>query len=320
MIFARPKPQLPAEPRNGLLLRGLDGTNPLGFLAALGLFRVLHEASGSEDLLMSWAAAEGTWAPVLHPSSGSTLEEGAILTTLTQRLVKTIEDHPANLLSKLDSASDDGQARRRLIQEIAAGTDRDRMDWTSALASDFAPPDSINQLQTTRRDYFFGNLSSVISRTNREHLRRAVFHPWDYSDALDNQSLHLDPSEDRRHAHQWNKPAGDPDRKTRGGMLGGTVWPWRPSRSSHPSPKRIHCAPSASRESGARTRDGPGRFGASALPPHRAIVPRRPRLQKDPLGDADIALLKAQGVIAVYRTRRILVGKTPNFTPAQCIG
>ena len=46
MIFARPKPQLPAEPRNGLLLRGLDGTNPLGFLAALGLFRVLHEASG----------------------------------------------------------------------------------------------------------------------------------------------------------------------------------------------------------------------------------------------------------------------------------
>ena len=145
---------------------------------------------------------------------------GRILTTLTQRLVKTIEDHPANLLSKLDSASDDGQARRRLIQEIAAGTDRDRMDWTSALASDFAPPDSINQLQTTRRDYFFGNLSSVISRTSREHLRRAIFHPWDYSDALDNQSLHLDPSEDRRHAHQWNKPAGDPDRKTRGGMLG----------------------------------------------------------------------------------------------------
>ena len=58
MIFARPKPQLSAEPRNGLLLRGLDGTNPLGFLAALGLFRVLHEASGSEDLRMSWAAAE----------------------------------------------------------------------------------------------------------------------------------------------------------------------------------------------------------------------------------------------------------------------
>ncbi len=321
MNIAKSKTITSVEVCEGLLLRGLDGSNPLGFLAALGLFRVLGQSRGSEEFRMSWVPSGGTWAPVLHSSASPPLEEDALLTSLTQRLVNVIEDHPANLLGQLDPVSGDGPARRRLIREIAIGSDRTRMDWASAIASDFAPPDSINQLQTTRRDYFFGNLSSVISRTNREHLRRAVFHPWDYSDALDNQSLHLDPSEDRRHAHQWNKPAGDPNRKTRGGMLGANRLALEalPLFPSFPEANTLRTVGFTGTRSTNTRWTWPLWSVRLSLPIVRSFL-GSPVLQKDPLGDADIASLKAQGVVAVYRTRRILVGKTPNFTPAQCIG
>ena len=57
---------------------------------------------------------------------------------------------------------------------------------------------------------------------------------WDYADALNNQSLHWEPGEDRRHAYQWDQPSGDPTRKKRGGMLGANrlaleAWPLFPS-------------------------------------------------------------------------------------------
>lgn len=320
MKSATPNPQTGTKPRDGLILPGLDGANPLGFLAALGVFRVLDEPRDPGNLRMNWASSGGTWVPVLHWSAGPTLDDDAILTSLTARLVNTIEDHPANLLSQLDSASDSDSARRGIIQDAAAGTDRTLMDWTSALASDIAPPDSINQLQTTRRDYFFGNLKSVISRTNRDHLRRAIFHPWDYSDALDNQSLHWDPSEDRRHAHQWNKPAGDPDRKTRGGMLGANRLALEaiPLFPSFPVANTL-CTVGFTGNRSTNTRwTWPLWRVRLSLPIVRSLLGSEV-IQKEKFEADDLAALQAQGVGAVYRTRRILVGKTPNFTPAQCI-
>ncbi len=47
-------------------LSGLDGSNPLGFLAALGLLRVLDaRSSATERPRLSWVD-EGRWRPVLH--------------------------------------------------------------------------------------------------------------------------------------------------------------------------------------------------------------------------------------------------------------
>ena len=296
MNIAKSETIMSVEVCDGLPLRGLDGANPLGFLAALGLLRVLGEACGPVDLRMSWVPSGGTWAPVLHSSAGPPLEEDALLTSLTQQLVNVIEDHPANLLGQLDSVSGDGPARRRLIREIAIGSDRTRMDWASAIASDFAPPDSINQLQTTRRDYFFGNLSSVISRTNREHLRRAVFHPWDYSDALDNQSLHLDPSEDRRHAHRVEQAR----RRPRPQNARRHAWREPPGPGGHPA---IPILPRGEHAAHRRLHGNPEHEHAmdlaplerQALPPHRAIVPRLAGPPEGPIGRRRYRLAEGPG-------------------------
>jgi CRISPR-associated endonuclease/helicase Cas3 len=304
-----------AATSDGLLLPGLDGANPLGFLAALGLLRALDR----EAARLSWAPSGGTWVPLLATSDHPSLDQDGLIGTLASRLVTSIDDHPAKLLRELEGVVDN-EPRRLLLKAISDGNDRQRMDWTSAVVSDFARPESINQLQTTRRDYFYGNLQSVIGRTRPEHLHRAIFHPWDYSDALDNQSLHLDPSEDRRHAHQWNKPAGDPERKVRGGMLGANrlALEAMPLFPSFPEANTLRTVGFTGSRSNNTRWTWPIWSASLSLPVVRSLIAAE-ILQRETISSGDAALLRARGLVAVYRTHRILVGKTPNFTPAQRI-
>jgi CRISPR-associated endonuclease/helicase Cas3 len=95
-------------------------------------------------------------------------------------------------------------------------------------------PEGTSQLLVVRRDYLAGNVRNVLGGATAENLRRTLFLSWDYADALTNQSLHWEPSEDRRHAYQWHQPNGDPSRNRRGGMVGANRlalegWPVLPS-------------------------------------------------------------------------------------------
>jgi len=50
------------SPHEGLLLRGLDGANPLGFLAALGVLRTVSATMLSERVTISWEEADCVWS------------------------------------------------------------------------------------------------------------------------------------------------------------------------------------------------------------------------------------------------------------------
>ena len=311
------------DSNNALPLPGLDGANPLGFLAALGVFRVLTNAPEVAPVRMKWTPSKGTLVPAIRGSSEQALNQDALLRVVCKGLANDIAKHPAQLLDVLGNAIDDENKRRRVFLDQfdqTAGNDRTLADWLAALASDFAPADAINQLQTTRRDYYFGTLASVIKETKIDHLCRSIFHPWDYADPLDNQSLHLDPGEDRRHAHQWNKPAGDLDRKKSGGMLG----------ANRLAIEAIPLFTSFPEDGGLRTVGFTGNRSTNtrwtwplwsidiALPVVRSLL-LLPELQGDPPNPAEIAMLRERGIVAIYRTNRILVGKTPNFTPTRRI-
>jgi hypothetical protein len=55
------------HPTNGgLLLPGLDGTNPLGFLAALGVLQTLTAAHHPCKVMVSWSSNQGVWNPVIY--------------------------------------------------------------------------------------------------------------------------------------------------------------------------------------------------------------------------------------------------------------
>lgn len=53
--------------QQGLLIPGIDGTTPIGFLAALGLLQLLEDVRGSRDVLprLAWRQLDA-WRPALH--------------------------------------------------------------------------------------------------------------------------------------------------------------------------------------------------------------------------------------------------------------
>lgn len=51
---------------NRLSLRGLDGANPLGFLASLGVLRILSADPERDRVAMGWNIDEGMWNPSIH--------------------------------------------------------------------------------------------------------------------------------------------------------------------------------------------------------------------------------------------------------------
>src|SRR4051812_5469347 len=55
-------------------LTGLDGSNLLAYLAALGTLRVLTSAESERHVHMSWVD-RGYWVPVVHGTSAETAEE-----------------------------------------------------------------------------------------------------------------------------------------------------------------------------------------------------------------------------------------------------
>ena len=75
-----------------LPLRGLDGSNPLGFLAALGAFRTLTRAWTDRDVRLAWQKWSGRWTPFLSFTHAPS--ETDVVDTL-QHLLAPMAEHTA---------------------------------------------------------------------------------------------------------------------------------------------------------------------------------------------------------------------------------
>jgi len=307
------------RPRHVLPLPGLDGANPLAYLAALGTLVVCHRLARAHDcppwlqgpVSLSW----DRHTPVLH-FPGTPPAPEALVEFWAAHCPCVLDVHPARFAVALFENKDDLARRFRQYAVGEGGADREVLDWIGAHLSDIAP-EATSQLLTVRRDYFPDNLRSILGRCRSEHLFRALFRPWDYADALDNQSLHWEPSEDRRHAYQWHMPSGDPTRKKRGGMLGANrlaleAWPLFPLI---PTGGRL-----ATRGfQGNRARDTFWTWPLWRQPLSRDAVASLLGLRFAPSAETTPPDFRPLGVFAVFRLQRILVGKTPNLTTAVAI-
>ncbi len=311
--------QVSVTPPLRLNCAGLNGSNPLGFLAALGLFRLLATALDSSTK-MFWEISQGSWSPTFVGKNPVLASEESLLEWLTKSLQIDPQQHPLKLLCELPEESLNLTRPSEYSMAVERATFRDRQwcDWLSCNGSDLCEASSNSQLQTARRDYFPESVSAVIAATTSSHLQRALFRTWDYADPIQKVSLHLEPREDRRHAYQWFKPVADPTRTVQGGMVGANrlaieAWPLMQSlpfrgelqtigfQGTRPA-KGIHWTwplwQVPLELSGVMTALNLGELqinteGAAAI-------------------DRDELL--ARGICLVFRLRRILVEKTPNFT------
>ena len=219
------------------------------------------------------------------------------------------------------AAEFEGSRRDRFKQlaEFASIGDRRCADWMSCNGSDAADTDAISQLQTSRRDYHTIAIRGLLCQTNNEHLRRTLFEPWEYADPIAGLSLHLEPREDRRHAYQWHTPSGDPTRKSSGGMIGANrlsleAWPLFQSLPTS-DPVKLKTTGFL----GTRVSDTRLTWPIWTCPVTIELLQSLLNFGELQTTEVESQKLLPLSIERIYRCQKILVGKTPNLTPAVAV-
>jgi hypothetical protein len=302
-----------------LPLIGLDGSNPLAFLASLGTLRSLTNAWPERQVRMSWSSA-GPRRPVLHTHQPVTPPE--VVSALVGQL-KTMEDHPAFSLGPDLNVTP--EHFREFAERAAAhaGQTRDRTwsDFASAfgceatLSNDGKIQDTaLRTMSGAGHQHFVQFMSFIVQRTTAKHLEKTLFETWRYDDPVEKCTLRWDPQDDVRRALQWRDPSGDPERKRKGNMLGANRLAIEalPLLPTIPVGHELRTTGFSGRGSQSTYWTWPIWSGALSLDVVRSLLATSD-LQVAP-GSPD---LRSRGVTEVMRCRRLTIGKFRNFTPAQ---
>jgi len=210
---------------DGLILMGLEGGNPLAFLAAMGTLRSLTQRWPDRRVRMSWLRL-GSWRPVVHVEPATVQAE--VVLALDEYL-KRMRDHHAWSIGK------DLSVRPQVFQKYAANAarqargsgDRTWADFAAAFGCEATVTENgliqdtaLRTMSGAGHQHFVEFMQIIVERTGPQHLEKALFHTWRYDDPLEKQTLRWDPIDDVRRALRWRDPSGDPERRKRGGMLG----------------------------------------------------------------------------------------------------
>jgi len=172
---------------NSLVLRSLDGSNPLGLMAALGVLEIVSDRGIPAQL--RWRD-EGIWLPVVS-GCAATIEE----------LIAWIDE------DRRDCASDtalgleyDGKhdlkpaplVFRQYLQELvceSAPESRRSVDWGSAFATDGIVDNKGNTKPTALhfaagQQQFLKMIADLVSEVTPEDLHEALVGPWRYQRPL----------------------------------------------------------------------------------------------------------------------------------------
>ena len=287
-------------------LTGLDGSNLLAYLAALGTLRVLTFAEPDLCVQMRWAD-RGYWVPVVHGTSADTPDE--FLSLLAHRVCGEESADEAWKIGKdlTLSCAEFGERTREAVAKAAHGQ-RVSADFLAAFGSDVYGSGPKKELMSDTgfrtmsgagHQHFLGFMHELAAGTGVEHLRRSLMAPWDYADGR--PSLRWDAADFRPHALRAVDPSGDPIKTMRGAnRLAIEALPLFPTA---PQARRIRT-----------TAFQEGDNGTEVWWP----------IWTDALELGTVASLLAAGdervrpgVAQVYRAARFTEGKYRNFSPSK---
>ena len=302
---------------NSLLLEGLDGSNPLAFLAALGTIRTLTLSLPEETARMSWEEHQGAWRPRVWCSLVNDRE--SLLERLENALAEANSRASFYIGDNLNLAAT--EFRSHLLksienaQSLTNATARINTDFLAAFGSEVITNDDGTMQDTALRtmsgaghQHFLKFFRELVSKTNADHLRRTLFLKWDYADEGRGMNLRWDPLDDRRYALRWEDPSGDPVKTMRGAnRLAIEAMPLFPTM-----PVSGELATTAFAGKGARST-----FFTWPI--------WKPPLSMDVLSSVLASVTRPKGtpripfqldIPVLYTSARITTGKFRNFTPA----
>lgn len=302
-----------------ITLPGLDGANSLGFLAALGTVRTATLYWPQHQVQMAWSASDLGWQPELHLHPA--LEQEELLAGLNEFLHQT---DPLQWLADYDDLTIPLATFREAelaAAQTATAANRAAVDFLAALGSDVVEAQvngkkngliadtALRTMSGAGHQHFIGFMRQLTAVTEVKHLHAALFDTWTYVDP--GPSLRWDPTDDRRYALRWRKPASDPLTTVRGAnRLAIEALPMLPTM---PVKTRLETT-GFTQHKGRGTRwSWPLWNTPIGLDEIRSLL-SHPMLQSE---TPDRCSLLAMGVMEIYRCQRITQGKYRNFTPAQ---
>lgn len=190
----------------GILLTGIDGANPLAYLATIGIAKVLSRRTLVE---VQWQLTEGVWRPSLTVG-----ELNATIATTIHSTLDTELSEPWNLSKKLPfEASVFRKGLLRCLQH-SSSIEQSPLDVYAAFGSE-SYCDEKGQFQDTAfrmvrsgdsaGQGFPDYACKLAKQCTLEDIEGALFGPWTFAKTL--SSFRWDPGENREYALQSGNPS-----------------------------------------------------------------------------------------------------------------
>lgn len=312
---------------DGLALVGLDAANPLGFLAVLGTLRSLSVSCPEREIKMGWRRFAGGWRPVILASEP--LQGPEVVERLTDAIL-AMAAHPAFTIG--DDLAVSPEVFRIFVESAArdsSPSDRSWADFAAAFGCETAvsvinakknpviQDTAFRTMSGAGHQHFVAFMRYICGEVTGVHLEKVLFEPWRYDDPTEKRSMRWDPRDDSRYALRWRDPSGDPTRRQGGSMLGAnalaiTGLPLLPTM-----PAGRWLATTGFRGRGSRNTfwtwpvwERP--LGVDAV---RSTLALSDIQETNP----PATVLSARGIVAVYRSQRLTIGKFRGFAPAEAI-
>ena len=303
-------------------LSGLDGDNLLGFLAALGTLVSLSESAEFEDVRLDWTLSDG-WRPRLLTSRPTGREE--VVAVLASRLSRPEAAQPFEIPLASGRLAEDLTIEpmdyRAYTSRAATSNDRRLADFANAFGSEsvsasngYIADTAFRTMSGAGHQHFLGSMRELVSCTEAPHFEAALFSPWTYED--DRPTMRWDPQDDRRYALRWKEPSGDKIQTVRGAnrlaIEGLRFFPVVPVGG--------RATTTAFRGRGASDTVVTWPIWEVPLGPDavRALVASA-ALQTAVRSDSGSMrfILRRQGVVEIFQSRRLTLGKYRSFSPAR---
>ena len=211
---------MPKRSEPGLVLNGLDGGNPLGFLAAVGTLRILSDGRDppADKVRLGWNATPAGWRPLLVGCGESKVE-------LCDVLHRSLMD-ASNEIFNIGKVRKDAKESNKfpfdadlLVQALHAlpgsTSERRDADFLAGFGTELYPDAKTREFQCTSFKMVRSGDSNgqgmllyakaIRQKVDQRSLERTLFENWDYGD--EGYSLRWDPIEDQRYALRWRDPS-----------------------------------------------------------------------------------------------------------------
>lgn len=296
-------------------LPGLDGGNPLGFLAALGTWRTAEVIYPGTR--MSWQPIGGHWSPTLDAPSALTKE--TLVQVLHTKLLKK-KDHPALTFSKnlKLKPSEFEPVAAQATELYYNNQDSEFVAFIAAFGSSVTTNEqgdiedtALRTMSGAGHQHFLKTMKDLAVLTTIDQINDALFQHWTYPD--EKVGLRWDPGEDKRYALAWKNPSSDATMTQRGAnRLAIEALPLLPT-----APVGNHLETTGF--TGHRSNDTfftwPIWEPPISVDTARSLLAFRELQTETP----DPRNLRARGIVATFRSQRITTKKFRNFTPARAL-